>query len=195
MTCEGFAKQLEEGATVPEDPFLSRLGEPHHTAYVVEDIAATVTRLAEGLGAGPFFLVENVPLEDVRSRGEPAEFAHHSAFGASGGWAIELIQPIRLAPARVEAGFALPRPGVHHVAFVVPASEVAGVRGALDARGMPEYLSSRLGEVDATLHDATAVLGHSLEIHVDGEGLRGFFAMVLDAGRGWDGSQPLRPLS
>jgi hypothetical protein len=42
-------------------------------------------------GAGPFFLVENVPLENVLSRGEPAEFAHHSAFGYCGGGAIELM--------------------------------------------------------------------------------------------------------
>jgi hypothetical protein len=60
---------------------------------------------------------------------------------------------------------------------------------------MPEYLSSRLGDVEATLHDGTAVLGHSLEIHAESEGLRGFFAMVMDAARGWDGSRPLRPLS
>jgi methylmalonyl-CoA/ethylmalonyl-CoA epimerase len=72
---------------------------------------------------------------------------------------------------------------------------VADVRSALDARGLPEYLSSRPGDVHATLHDASAVLGHSIEVHVDGDGLRGFFAMVMDAANGWDGSDPLRPLS
>jgi hypothetical protein len=46
---------------------------------------------------------------------------------------------------------------------------------------MPEYLSSRLGDVEATLHDATAALGHSREIHAESEGLRGFFAMVMEA--------------
>jgi hypothetical protein len=29
-----------------------------------------------------------------------------------------------------------------------------------------------------TLHDASAVLGHHIEIHADGEGLRAFFEMV-----------------
>jgi hypothetical protein len=42
-----------------------QLGEPHHYAYVVDDIEATVNRLVDQLGAGPFFLIENVPLEDV----------------------------------------------------------------------------------------------------------------------------------
>jgi hypothetical protein len=72
----------------------------HHYAYVVENIEATVKRLAEQLGAGPFFLVENVPLENITSRGEPAEFVHHSAFGYGGGGPIELMEIVRLVPER-----------------------------------------------------------------------------------------------
>jgi hypothetical protein len=68
---------------VPEELFRPSLEGAHHYAYVVEHIEASVARLAEQLGAGPFFLVENVPLENITSRGEPAEFVHHSAFGYS----------------------------------------------------------------------------------------------------------------
>jgi methylmalonyl-CoA/ethylmalonyl-CoA epimerase len=173
-------------------PVRPQLGEPHHHAYVVDDIAATVTRLVDQLGAGPFFLVENVPLENVLSRGEPAEFVHNSAFGSSGGGAIELIQTISLAPERVERRFAAPRPRIHHVGYVVAPTEVADLRISLDERGVPQYLSSQLGEVDATLHDASAALGHDIEIHVDCQGLRDFFGMVKSAAEGWDGSEPLR---
>src|ERR671937_540310 len=101
-------EQLPTGETVPEDLFRPQLGEPHHYAYVVEDIEATVNRLVDQLGAGPFFLIENVPLEDVLSRGEPAEFLHNSAFGFYGGDAIELIETISLAPERVEKRFSAP---------------------------------------------------------------------------------------
>jgi methylmalonyl-CoA/ethylmalonyl-CoA epimerase len=170
------------------------LGEPHHVAYVVEDIEATADRLADGLGAGPFFLIENVPLENVRSRGEPAEFVHNSAFGLCGDGAIELIQAISVAPERVERRFAAPLPRVHHVAYVVPPTEVAGVRTALDAHGLPQYLSSHFGDVETTLHDASAVLGHDLEIHAENPGLQGFFAMVRAGAEGWDGSEALRPV-
>ena len=65
---------------MPEDLFRPQLGEPHHSAYVVEDIETTVSRLVDQLGAGPFFLIEKVPLENVLSRGEPAEFVHDSSF-------------------------------------------------------------------------------------------------------------------
>jgi methylmalonyl-CoA/ethylmalonyl-CoA epimerase len=169
------------------------LGAPHHLAYVVEDIEATVERLVTALGAGPFFLAEDVPLQNVRSRGEPAEFAHDSAFGACGGGAIELIQPARLAPDRVKNGFGGPRPRLQHVGYVVSTESVGNLRRELDERGASEYLSSQLGDLDSTLHDASALLGHDLEIHADCAALHEFFGMVRDAAEGWDGSQPLRP--
>jgi hypothetical protein len=179
---------------VPEDLFRPQLGEPHHYSYVVEDIEATVNRLVEQLGAGPFFLVESVPLENVLSRGEPAEFAHNSAFGSCGGGAIELMEAVSLAPERVEKGFAGPRPALHHVAYAVPQAQVGDLRTSLDERGLPQYLSAQLGEVDMTFHDASAVLGHDIEIHVDSQGLRDFFEMVRGAAEGWDGSEALRPV-
>jgi hypothetical protein len=179
---------------MPEDLFRPQLGEPHHFAYVVEDIEATVNRLVDQLGAGPFFLIESVPLENVLSRGEPAEFVHNSAFGYCGGSAIELMEPVSLAPERVEKGFSAPRPRIQHVAYVVPPTEVADLRSSLDERGLTEYLSSQLGEVETTLHDASAVLGHDIEIHADNEGLRDFFEMVRGGAEGWDGSEPLRPV-
>jgi hypothetical protein len=181
--------------TMPDDRFRPRLGEPHHCAYVVEDIAATVSRLADQLGAGPFILVENVPLEKVLSRGEPAEFVHNSAFGRCGDAVIELIETVSLAPARVEKGFAAPRPRIQHVAYVVPSAEAAELRRALDERGLARYLSTWLGGVETTLHDAAAVLGHDIEIHGDNQGLRDFFAMVSGAADTWDGSDPLRPIA
>jgi hypothetical protein len=116
---------------VPEDLFRPQLGEPHHYAYVVEDIEATVNRLVDQLGAGPFFLIESVPLENVLSRGEPAEFVHNSAFGYCGDGAIELIEAMSLAPERVKKAFSTPRPRVHHVGYAVPPTEVADLRSSL----------------------------------------------------------------
>ena len=177
-----------------EDLLRPQLGAPHHCAYVVDDIEATVRRLVNQLGAGPFFQIENVPLENVLSRGEPAEFVHNSAFGYCGDGAVELMQVLSLAPERVQKGFSGPRPRVHHVGYVLPPTEVADVRSSLDDRGLTEYLSSQLGGVETTLHDASGVLGHDIEIHVENEGLRDFFGMVRAGADGWDGSEPLRPV-
>jgi hypothetical protein len=177
-----------------EGPFRPHLGEPHHYAYVVDDIEATVNRLVDQLGAGPFFLVERVPLENLLSCGEPAEFVHNSAFGNGGGGAIELIEALSLAPERVEKRFSAPRPGIHHVAYALPPTEVADLRKSLEERGLSQYLSAQLGELDVTFHDASATLGHDIEIHVDSESLRAFFELVTSGAEGWDGSEPLRPV-
>lgn len=171
-----------------------RLGQPHHHAYVVDDIEATVGRLVTQLGAGPFFLIENVPLQNLRSCGEPAEFTHNAAFGSCGDGLIELIETVSLAPRRVAERFAAPRPRVHHIAYAVPPTEVSDLRSSLDAQGLPQYLSARTGDIDNTFHDASAALGHDLEIHVDGQGLRDVFGMVRLAAESWDGADPLRPL-
>ena len=42
--------------------------------------------------------------------------------------------------------------------------------------------------------DATAELGHMLEIYEDGQGMRAFYAMVAEATRDWDGVDPVRSL-
>jgi len=167
---------------LPEDLFRPQLGAPHHYAYVVEDIEATVKRLVDQLGGGPFFLIESVPLENVVSRGEPAEFVHNSAFGSCGGGAIELIETVSLAPERAEKAFSAPRPRVQHVGYVVPPTEVADLRSSLEERSMAQYLSSQLGGVETTLHDASAAPGPrhrdpcrergSARVLRDGEGRR-----------------------
>jgi methylmalonyl-CoA/ethylmalonyl-CoA epimerase len=122
---------------MPDDLFKAQLGTSHHRGYAVQSIEATVERLVEQLGAGPFFLVENVPLENVLSRGERAELAHNSAFGHCGGAPIELLQLVRAAPERVKARWSGPRPGIHHVAYALPRPEAEDLRRSLDERGMP----------------------------------------------------------
>lgn len=171
---------------------LPPLGPAHHRGYLVDSIESTVARLVEQFGAGPFFAVEDVQMENVTSGGEEAEFGHDAAFGWLGDEVVELVHIKGHSPARVEAGFAGPRPRLHHVGFVVPASTVEEVREALAKGGSPSYLHANLGNLDLSYHDCSATFGHDLEIHADVEDLHGFFAMVREAAEGWDGSDPLR---
>jgi Glyoxalase/Bleomycin resistance protein/Dioxygenase superfamily len=173
------------------------LGQIHHLAYVVEEIEPAARRLHEQFGAGPFFYLEDVPVEDVTSRGEPAEFVHGSAFGICNDMPIELLKIARIEPARADERFVRNdngTPRLQHVAYVVPRATVEAVRADLEASGLPEYLSARIGDdVDFSYHDAGATLGHDLELHADSDGLRGFFAMFREAAASWDGSDLLRP--
>lgn len=171
------------------------LGPPHHTAYVVDNIASTVERLVAQLGAGPFLLIEDVPLVEVRSQGSPAELAHNSAFGAHGGHPIELMEIKHAAPELVRARFDGPRPRVHHFGYSLDVASAETVRAALDGSGAPAYLSSRLDGPRTSLHDGSESVGHDIEIIEDGAAFREFFAMVVNASEGWDGSEPLRSVA
>ena len=172
---------------------MNDLGKIHHLAYVVEEIPAAAQRLNEQFGAGPFFFIDEVPVEDVTSRGEAAEFVHASAFGICNEVPVELMAIEKLAPERAAerfAGSGFPR--FHHIAYAVPAAEVEATRAALEGSGLPEYLHAHFGEdVDFTYHDGSASLGHDIELHADSEGLRGFFAMFEGAAAEWDGSTDL----
>ena len=178
---------------MPADLALPGFGPVHHRAYLVESIEHTIARLVEQFGAGPFFALENVPLENVTSRGEVAEFSHSSAFGLLGGDPIELMEVDQLSPARVAERFSGPRPRLHHMAWAVPPSLVEQVREALEKYGAPGYLQANLDDIDLSLHDGSASLGHDVEIHADVEGLQGFFTMLREAAENWDGSDPIRP--
>jgi hypothetical protein len=160
--------------------------------YIVDDIEATVERLVGAFGAGPFFVVRDVPLERVTSHGEPATFHHDSAFAQWGAMRLELVQPKRLEPARVREAFSQSRPHLHHLAYVVEAERVAEAREELERRGLPAFLHARLGELDLTFHEADHTLGHHVELHADNQRLREFFSMVRNASVGWDGRDPLR---
>jgi Glyoxalase/Bleomycin resistance protein/Dioxygenase superfamily len=178
---------------MPADLTLPGLGPAHHRAYLVESIEDTVARLVEQFGAGPFFALENVPMENVTSRGEVAEFSHNSAFGHLGGDPIELMEINQLSPARVAEHFSGPRPRLHHIAWVVPPPSVEQVRETLETHGAPGYLRANLDDIDVSFHDGSALLGHDVEIHADVEGLQGFFTMLREAAENWDGSDPIRP--
>lgn len=166
----------------------------HHYAYVVDELDAAAQRLHAQFGAGPFFYIEQVPVTNVTSRGEPAEFIHGAAFGMCNHGPVELMQIARITPQRADQRFSRgSAPRIQHVAYVLPGTEVDAVRAELEARGLPEYLRSQLGEPETTLHDAGATFGHDLELHADNAGLRAFFALVRQAADAWDGAELMRP--
>jgi len=167
-------------------------GPIHHLGYVVQDLEASVEHFVKAFGAGPFFVVRDVPLEQVTAQGKPAMFQHDSAFAQCGAVPIEIIQLKRLEPRRVREGFSQSPPQLHHTAYVVARECLAETRDDLERRGIPAFLHARMGDLDLTFHDAASLTGHQIELHADSTGLRDFFSMVHRASVGWDGSDPLR---
>ena len=103
---------------------------------------------------------------------------------------IELLEPT--VPDSTIAKFLEKRgQGLHHVAFFVDDLEAA--QAELADRGWPEAMRAETASGAVfVFHDATAELGHMIELYVGSPGLRGFYAMVAQAAQGWDGTDPVR---
>jgi len=162
-------------------------------AYFVADANAAARRWAREFAAGPFFLLEHIELENVVHRGRPAALDHTAAFGQLGSIMIELVQQHGEHPSVFRDMYAAGQYGLHHMAYFAGDfdAELARLRGLGYATAMTA--STALGPRFA-FADATAELGHMLEIYEDSQGMRGFYTMVAGASRDWDGVDPVRSL-
>jgi catechol 2,3-dioxygenase-like lactoylglutathione lyase family enzyme len=164
----------------------SLLGRPVQVAYAVRDVEAAAARFAESTGAGPFFLNRHIAVTSTRVHGSPAPFDHSSAYGQWGDVMVELVE--EHTPPIVEPGS-----GVHHMAFFV--DDTAAAVATCVAHGWPEALwADTSSGLSFAFCDAQADLGHLVELYEPRQRLLGFYAMIADAARGWDGSRPVREL-
>jgi methylmalonyl-CoA/ethylmalonyl-CoA epimerase len=169
------------------------LGEIMQLAYVPADFDGALKYWTEVMGAGPFFALDHVQLQSVKHYGAPVEIDFSMALGYWGDMQIELIRQHNDAPSIYKTWRDERREGLHHVCILVDdmaqAREVCSAAGAAVAQ---EGLVAGGGEVIYV--DAGGGPGTLVEILKPGPGSRDFFAMMRDAARGWDGSNPLRRL-
>ncbi len=164
---------------------------PHHVGYVVDDIPAAVDWAVEVLSAGPFFLIDHLPFDEVTYLGGPAAYDHSSAFGQWGSLKLELTVVHSAQPAGLAAALAGPTPRVGHVAWL--AADLDAQSARLSAAGVPCFHTGASGPVRAAWHDARAALGHHIEVLQDCPEIQGFYELMRSSAHGWDGSDPLRP--
>lgn len=170
--------------------FLER---PVQIAYFVSDVIAAAERMSATVGAGPFHVIRRIELASGQHRGNDCRFLHSSAYGQWGDVMVELVQQDVEGPSPFRDMFAPGEEGLHHLAFFVPDLDAAIEQAA--RAGMP--LAARAltaGGVDFAFLDATANLGHMIELYVPDQRLTGFYGLVRDAAAGWDGSDPVRVL-
>jgi len=164
-------------------------------AYYVPDIDHAAREHSRIFGSGPFFTFPHVPLTSSVHRGVERAFDHSSAYGQWGDLMVEFVALHSDAPSAISDVFpkGSERYGLHHAAIWV--ADLDGAIADYEARGMPlaQYSLTAFGTAFAFL-DATASLGHMIELYARSEGLENFYAMVRDAARGGDGSDPMRPL-
>jgi catechol 2,3-dioxygenase-like lactoylglutathione lyase family enzyme len=163
----------------------------HHVGYVVDDLESAARGLAAATGAGPFLLIEHVPLAEATYRGAPARYDHSTAFAQWGPVIVEISQIHDAEPPGLRDFFTAGRhPAVGHIAWLVDDLDAESAR--LESAGLPLVHSGSSGPVRANWHDGSGVFGHPIEVHRSGPELLGFYAAIAAAARDWDGSRPLR---
>jgi methylmalonyl-CoA/ethylmalonyl-CoA epimerase len=163
-----------------------------HVGYSVASIPRTVDFLVQSLGAGPFFLMEDIRIPVLKDAdGRPIVWEHSAAFGQCGNVNIELQETDRLEPATAFGPTYERTEQFNHVAYLAEDLDAESER--LEAMGLPMLFAGENGPHRSFLFDAP-LLGHTIEIHQDFPVFVEFRAEMIEAAKDWDGSDPLRPV-
>jgi hypothetical protein len=161
-------------------------------AYVPADFEGALKYWTETIGAGPFFSIEHVKLKEVKYRGQPSDIDFSMMLGYWGDTQIELIRQHNDAPSIFKSWRDQGREGLHHVCMLV--DEIANARAACRQAPLAVAQEAIVPGGGEVIYVDTGDAGSIVEILKPAPGTREFFAMMREAHRTWDGSQPVRRL-
>jgi hypothetical protein len=166
------------------------LGEVRQNGFVVRDIRAAMKHWAEQLGIGPLLFREDASFADFQHRGLPSKARASLAFAHAGPLQIELIQPLDDEPSMYRDFLAAGREGLQHLGYLV--DDYQGVVRSCRDRGWVVGQSGSIDGVRFTYFDTEAHPGTVIEVIEGTELARGFYTMLEERCRNWDGSDPIR---
>ncbi|WP_295635360.1 VOC family protein [Novosphingobium sp.] len=171
---------------------IKALGPIIQLAYLPSDFDATLKYWTETIGVGPFYLMENVQLGEMKYRGEPTASVFSIAIAYWGDIQIELIRVENDAPSIYTGEYGV-KDRLHHVCIFV--ESIVQARQACAAIGAEVLVEGKVGDSGEVIYvDAGGGPGHLIELLQPMAGFEGLFQMIKDAAKDWDGSDPLRTL-
>lgn len=171
---------------------LKTFGDVIQLAYFPTDFDATMKYWIETVGVGPFYVLNDVRLIDMKYRGQPTDAVFTMAIGYWGDIQIELIKTDSDAPSLYAGEYAV-RDRLHHVCVFV--KDINEVRAACAAAGAEVIVEGKVGEDGEVIYvDPGQGPGHVIEYLQPMSGSEGLFQMMKDAARDWDGTDPIRVL-
>lgn len=164
-------------------------------AYYVSNIEAAAHAHNASFGSGPFFAFRHVPLAHSAHRGVPRTFDHSSAYGQWGDLMIEFVELHSDEPSAISDLYPTGsgRFGLHHTAVMVESLEAAIAEFEAGGIELAQLSETTTGTRFAFM-DASAPLGHMIELYEASEGLIGFYDMVRTAAQDWDGTELISEL-
>ena len=164
-------------------------------AYKVNDLEAAAAAHHRAFGSGPFFVLRHVKLASSVHRGVEQAFDHSSAYGQWGSVMVELVVQHNPDPSALHDMFphGSGAEGLHHAALFVDDLDTAIARFEAGGAPLAQLSVTQTGTAFAFV-DTRASLGHMLELYEPTAQLTGFYDLVADAAKGWDGRDVVREL-
>ncbi|MFD1812232.1 VOC family protein [Rhodococcus gannanensis] len=176
---------------------MSRIfGPVRQLGYVVHDIEGAMTHWTETAGVGPFFYVEDQPLNNFRFRGQSSSPRFSVALAQTGDIQIELIQQRNDEPSAFKDFTDRGLEGLQHVAFWttdfdrhLTAARDQGLtelQSGLSGSGAPDerFAYFEEGPFPGTVVELSEISGRKGDL----------FRAVAAASVGWDGTDAVRDM-
>ncbi|KHK89870.1 VOC family protein [Novosphingobium malaysiense] len=171
---------------------LKKLGDVIQIAFFPTDFDAAMKYWIETVGVGPFFVLNDVQLGEMKYKGQPTDAPFTMAIGYWGDIQIELIKTDSTAPSLYHGEYAV-RDRLHHVCVFV--DDIKAARAACAEAGAEVIVEGKVGEDGEVIYvDPGQGPGYVIEYLQPMSGSEGLFQMMKDAARDWDGTDPVRVL-
>jgi hypothetical protein len=171
----------------------ARFGPVMQLGFVVRDLDAAMNHWIDKVGIGPFFVLEHVQFAEAYYRGARAEVDMSVALAQWGEVQVELIQQFNEAPSIYSSFPARDQGGLQHVGVMTNsvADDLERLRGA----GIePVQWGSTANGIRFAYVATDHHPGGMIELIEHGPAIDGFFRMVREAARDWDGTRAVRRL-
>ena len=170
---------------------LAQIGPVMQIAFVPDDFDAALDHWTRVMGVGPFFLLENIRLEEMRYLGEPSDAVFSIALAYWGDLQIELIRQENSARSLYRDR---PNGGAMHHVCVLTEDLTSARRVAVDV-GAEVLVEAKVGVDGGVIYvDSKGFPGGIVEVLQPASGTEALFSMMRDAAREWDGTDPVRRL-
>lgn len=162
-------------------------------AYFVADADAAAAQHSAMFGSGPFIILRHIGLESSVHRGTPSPFDHTSAYGQWGDIMVEMVQQHNPGPSAFHDMYpaGTGRYGLHHMALFVD-----DLHAAISDFAAKDYPLAQLSKTETGTEfafvDARKTHGHMIEVYEPEPALIGFYGMIADAAKDWDGKDSVR---
>jgi hypothetical protein len=162
-------------------------------AWSVADLDAAVSRWAQAMGAGPFFVRRHLDMTRVSYRGQPCDVDWSIALGQWGPVQVELVEEHSFgsgSPIRDQFGDGVY--GLVHVARFVDDPDDIAEGLVVQGCEIVQVSYDNLERCSAVWVDTRPLLGSMIELFREDPSRRRRYHDIADAAQEWDGRDPLR---